>query len=146
MYPNNPYFHRFYARMLYTAGRYNKALEESEAILTYIKDGKLGYEEVSGRWASFYAGQIVNARNDKEQALEHFKDVIIFSEATGAESSGYYIYSALLVAEHYAKNDQGEMAIPLIKNVRANTKRKSPKYKQARALEKQIKKDLRKRN
>jgi hypothetical protein len=145
-YPNNPYFHRFYARMLYLSGQYNKALEESEAILAHIENGKLGYEGVSGRWASFYAGHIVNGRNDKEQAREHFKAVITFSEATGAEASGYYIYSALLMAEYYAENDQGDLAMPLIKKIRENTKRKNPSYKKARALEKQIIRDNRKRN
>lgn len=145
-YPNNPYFHRFYARMLYSAGQYNQALEESEAILDHIENKKLGYEAVSGRWASFYAGHIYNGRNDPEQAREHFKDVITFSESTGSEDSGYYIYSALLMAEHYAKNDQGELAMPLIKNIRANTKRRNTNYKRARALEKEIKRNNRRRN
>ena len=145
-YPNNPYFHRFYARMLYMAGRYNKALEESEDILSKIKEGQLGYEGVSGRWASFYAGHVLNGRNKKVEAREHYKNVITFSEATGAESSGYYIYSALFLAEYYAKNNEFDLALPLIKKIRANTKRRNANYKKAKALEKQIKKEKRKRN
>ena len=145
-YPNNPYFHRFYARMLYSAGQYNKALEESEAILAHIENKKMGYEGVSGRWASFYAGHVYKGRNDIEQARKHFKDVITFSEATGSEESGYYIYSALLMAEFYAKNDQGELALPLLSNIRDNTKRRNDDYKRARALEKEIKRENRRRN
>ena len=143
-YPNNPYFHRFYARMLYTAGQYNKALKVSEDILSNIKEGKLGYEGVSGRWASFYIAHIINGRNRKEKARGHYKNVITFSEATGAEDSGYYIYSAMYMAEYYAENNKSGPAILLLKNIREHTKRRDPSNKKARALEKQIKKNKRK--
>ena len=40
-YPDNPYFHRFYARMLYTLGQDAQAQQESEEILNRIDKGQL---------------------------------------------------------------------------------------------------------
>jgi len=144
-YPNNPYFHRFYARMLFTAGQYNKTLEVSKEILANISAKKLGYEGVSGRWASFYVAQIVKGRSRLDEARSHYLNVITFSEATEDVTSGYYIYSALYMAEYFADKDEFDLAVALIKKIRVNTKRKNPSYKKARTLEKQIKREKRKR-
>lgn len=67
-YPDNPYFHRYYARMLYTRGLYNDLELESKAILTRIDSGDLGYEATSGRYASFFLGQLGEARRKPDDA------------------------------------------------------------------------------
>ncbi len=143
-YPNNPYFHRFYARMLYSSGQYNRAFEESEDILAKIESGKLGYEGVSGRWASFFIAHILSGRNKKAEANTYFQKVIDFTDQTQSHDSGYYIFSAMHMAEYHVDQGNPDLAIPLIKKIRENTKRRNPTYKKARALEKQIRKNRRK--
>src|SRR5690606_14425466 len=56
-YPNNPYFHRFYARQLYSVGRTGEAKDVSLEILRRIDANQVGYEANSGRYASFFAAQ-----------------------------------------------------------------------------------------
>ena len=143
-YPNNPYFHRYYTRMLYSAGQYNRAMEESQDILAKIEKGQLGYEGVSGRWASFFMGHILHSRNDKVEAREYFKKVIGYSEATDSEDSGYYIYAALNMAEYYVETNEEDKALELIDTIRDNTKRRDPNYKKAKELEKEIRRNRRK--
>ncbi|WP_291788691.1 tol-pal system protein YbgF, partial [Cecembia sp.] len=48
-FPNNPYFHRSYARHLYTVGRMMESKEQSEEILRRIEENWTGYEANSGR-------------------------------------------------------------------------------------------------
>src|SRR5690606_37764986 len=56
-YPNNPYFHRYYARQLYAVGRIVEAKDVSLDILKRIAAKMTGYEANSGRYASFFAAQ-----------------------------------------------------------------------------------------
>src|SRR5688572_1871926 len=53
-YPDNPYFHRYYARMLYSRGMYADLEVESKKILERIDSGYVGYEATSGRYAAFF--------------------------------------------------------------------------------------------
>ena len=57
-FPDNSYFHRFYARLLYTTGKHWQAEKESLRIIEKIDSGKVGYGPVTGRYAGFFLGQI----------------------------------------------------------------------------------------
>lgn len=138
-YPNNPYFHRFYAQMLYTTGQYQKAETASQNILDRIAKGQLGYEEVSGRYASFYLGHISKKRNDTEAARKYFKMVVDFSEKSAAEDSGYYLFSQFYLAEYDSNNQSYDSALDRISIIRDNTRRRDEINKKARALRKEIK-------
>lgn len=140
-YPDNPYFHRFYARMLYTTGQYNEAAIQSQEILKRIENGQLGYEEISGRYASFYLGHISKTRGDNEQAIQHFKKVIDFTEnLIDEEDSGYYLYSQYYLAEYAIENEEFDEALERIEIIRDNTKRKESLNEKARDLKKLVKK------
>lgn len=140
-YPNNPYFHRFYARMLYTTGQYEKAAAQSEEILARIANGQEGYEEVSGRYASFYLGHINKVKKSDEVAAEYFQDVIDFTERLeDDEDSGYYLYSQYYLAEYEVEAGSFESAMERIDIIRDNTKRKESLNEKARNLKKEIKK------
>ena len=67
-YPDNPYFHRYYTRLLYQAGRYGYAEKLSLEILQKLDSGKAGYEANSGRYASFFLGHINEIRRKYELA------------------------------------------------------------------------------
>lgn len=140
-YPDNPYFHRFYARMLYTIGQYDAAMLESQEILRHIEEGKNGYEEVSGRYASFFLGHINKVRGFDQAARDHFSKVIEFTnELEGEEESGYFLYSHLYLAEYEVENELYEKALERIDIIRDNTRRRESLNERARDLKKIIRK------
>ncbi|GAB5526426.1 MAG: hypothetical protein Roseis2KO_42980 [Roseivirga sp.] len=140
-YPNNPYFHRFYARMLYNSGKRVEAEKESKEILHRLDSGMLGYEETSGRYASFFLAHIHKGRGNWAEAEPYYLQTIKFSEDSEAEDAGYALYARLHLAEYYVDEKRYDEADPLISNIRKNTKRKSSTYKKARALAKEIKRN-----
>lgn len=139
-YPDNPYFHRFYARMLYTAGQYPKTEEVSNEILARIENGQEGYEEVSGRYASFYLGHINRVRGNWPTAEKHYNQAIKFTDNIDDKESGYYLYSHLYLAKKEVEDSNYQSALDRIEIIRDNSKRKSPVNKSARALKKEIRK------
>ncbi|WP_141719653.1 tetratricopeptide repeat protein [Roseivirga misakiensis] len=139
-FPNNPYFHRFYARMLYTVGQYQSAADVSLEILRRLEKGQLGYEEVSGRYASFFLGHISKKQGDWDIARPYFEKVIEYTETISDEKSGYYLFSQMYLAEEEAKSGDYQTALDRIEIIRDNTRRKEDLNKKARALRKVIRK------
>ena len=140
-YPDNAYFHRFYARMLYTVGQYEAAANESEEILKRIESGQIGYEEISGRYASFYLGHIHKMRGQEEAAERYFRKVIDFTQQLiDEEDSGYYLYSQYYLAEYEIKDGNFESAENRIDIIRDNSKRKDAIHEKARELKKVLRK------
>ena len=140
-YPNNPYFHRFNTRMLYTSGNHVKTEEESYKILQRLDSGMLGYEEVSARYATFFLAHINRTRGNWTAAEPLYKQTLAYSEDLELEESGYAIYSAMHLAQYYVKEERFDEAIPLLAMVRDNTKRRDANNKKAKALQKQIKRN-----
>ncbi|MBO3699133.1 tol-pal system protein YbgF [Roseivirga sp. E12] len=141
-YPNNAYFHRFYAQMLYTTGQYQKAETESLDILKRIEAGQQGYEAVSGRYASFYLGHINKKRNDHKVAQEYFNQVVDFSVSSSSEDSGYHLNAQLYLAQYDNQSANYESALDRISIIRDNTRRREDINKKARALRKEIKRKI----
>lgn len=140
-YPDNPYFHRFYTRMLYTSGNHVKTEEESYRILQRLDSGKLGYEEVSARYATFFLAHINKSRGNWKEAEPLYKQTLAYSKDLELEDSGYAIYAAMHLAQYYVKEERYNEAGPLLEMVRKNTKRRDPNYKKAKALQKEIKRN-----
>lgn len=140
-YPDNAFFHRFYARMLYTVGQYEAAGKESLEILERIEKGQTGYEEISGRYASFYLGHMSKTGGEDEEAEMYFRKVISFTEQlVDEEDSGYYLYAQYYLAEYETKDENFESALNRIDIIRDNTKRKESLNEKARDLKKEIRK------
>ena len=140
-YPNNPYFHRFYTRMLYTSGQHVKTVEESRKILQRLDSGMLGYEEVSARYATFYLAHINRARGNWDEAEPLYLKTLEYSETLDMNDSGYAIFAAMHLADYYVKEERYDEASPLLEQVRDNTKRRNANNKKARALQKEIKRN-----
>lgn len=103
-YPNNPFFQRFYARLLYYSGRYPQLYEVSISLLNRVDSHQVGYEEMSGRYAAFYLGAYYrDYMNDSEKADHYYKRAVDFVEEIGDYGSGYYHYSLAALAQS-AKN------------------------------------------
>lgn len=140
-YPNNPYFHRFYARMLYNSGQRLKAEAVSKEILHRLDSGMFGYEETGGRYASFFLGHINKGRGNWGEAEKYYLQTLKFSEESEAEDAGYALFARLHLAEYYVDEKRYAEASPLIENIRKNTRRRSATYKKAKALAKEIKRN-----
>jgi tetratricopeptide (TPR) repeat protein len=130
-YPDNPYFHRYYARMLYSVGRYAEAEPVCKEILTRIDSGMTGYEATSGRYAAFFLGQIYEARKDLDQAKKYYELCVKFAEEIDAIESGYYLYSLISLGEiNQAKGNKAE-AISYFEMVKKKADRKDEAFKVA---------------
>lgn len=137
-YPNNPYFHRYYARMLFSTGRMTQAKTESELILQHIDSGKVGYEATSGRYAGYFLGYIYEYSRNQNKALEYYKKAVSFGEEIEAYESGYFLYSMMGIARIYSKQGKKREAKRYLKSIKKYAKRKHPAHKQAREYLKQL--------
>ena len=111
------------------------------SILKRIENGQQGYEEISGRYASFYLGHISKTRGQKEDAIKYFHQVIDFTEdLVDEEDSGYYLYAEYYLAEYEVEAGDYDKALERIDIIRDNTKRKESLNEKARDLKKLIRK------
>lgn len=131
-YPNNPYFHRFYARQLYAVGRGAEAKDESLEILRRINEKWTGYEANSGRYAAFFAAQYYEKINQLAEAESYYLRAIGFGEESESEESGYHLYSLLHMGEISLEEGKNKIAKDYFKQVRKLAKRKHPAHKEAR--------------
>jgi len=137
-FPDNSYFHRYYARMLYSTGQFNAAEIVSKEILARIDSGQLGYEEICGRYSSFYLGQINEQKRDFENAKYFYQRTIDFAEGIDATDSGYYLYALLSLGEIALHEGDDKSAKEYFKRVKKDAKRKETVHKRARSLLKEM--------
>jgi len=131
-YPNNPYFHRFFARQLYVVGRGEEAMEVSLEILRRIDNNWTGYESNSGRYAAFFAGQHFDKTGDKTQAKSYYKRAISYGEETESQESGYHLYALIQLGKIAAEERDKRSAKAYFDQVKKHAKRKHPAHKEAR--------------
>lgn len=139
-YPNNPYFHRFYARLLYQAGRRYKMEAECNEILSRIEQDMDGYEGNSGRYAGFFLGQYYESLGRDEEAREHYNLAIGYAEEIGAYETGYYLYSLLNIGKMEEYDENYEEALAYYTKVKKYGDRKSGAVKSAKEGIKRVKK------
>ncbi len=131
-YPDNPYFHRYYARMLYSIGRHGEAEKVSLDILARIDSGMVGYEATSGRYAAFFLGQIYEARKKLDEAKKYYELCVRFAEQIEAMDSGYYLYSLIALGEISEKKGDKKQARKYFKLVKEKADRKDEAFKDAK--------------
>jgi tetratricopeptide (TPR) repeat protein len=131
-YPDNPFFHRYYARMLYSLGRYAEADQVCRQILERIETQQLGYEATSGRYAAFFLGQIFEARRKYDDAKKYYQMCMKFAEQIKATESGYYLYSMIALGEIAEKQGNKAEARKYFKEVKKRADRKDEAYKDAK--------------
>jgi hypothetical protein len=137
-FPQNAFFHRYYARLLYSTGQIRKTEMESMLILARIDSGDTGYEEISGRYAAFYLGWIYEQRRNYEKSKYYYNRTIDFAETIGATESGYYLNSLMGLSEIAAAEGDKKKAEAYLKQVKKESKRKHPANKRARKLLKEL--------
>ena len=137
-FPDNSYFHRYYARMLYSLGFTSETERQSLQILARIDSGMFGYGDIEGRWASFFLGQVSERKRDVQAAKKYYNMCIQFSEHGNATESGYYLYSNLSLGEIAMREGDNKMAKEYFKKVKKDSKRKDSANKRARSLLKEL--------
>jgi tetratricopeptide (TPR) repeat protein len=131
-FPNNPYFHRSYARHLYTVGRITEAKEMSEQILDRIDNKWVGYESNSGRYAAFYIAQYYDRLGDQTQAKKYYLKTLSYGEESESQESGYYLYSLIALGKMANQEKNKPLAKSYFNQVKKYAKRKHPAHKEAR--------------
>ena len=122
-FPDNAYFHRYYARLLYSSGKFSACENVSKDIFTKIDSTKIGYEANSGRYAGFFLGQIYESRKDLDQAKLFYNKAIKYAEEIKAFESGYYLYSLLYLGKIDWKSGNKSAAKESFKKIRKHAKR-----------------------
>jgi tetratricopeptide (TPR) repeat protein len=131
-YPDNPFFHRYYARMLYSNGRYAEAEGVCKTILQRIDSAQIGYEATSGRYAAFFLGQIYEARRKYDEAKVYYQRCMKFAEQNGDVEAGYYLYSMIALGEIAEKQGNKAEAKKWFKEVKKIAPRKDEAFKDAK--------------
>jgi tetratricopeptide (TPR) repeat protein len=139
-YPNNAYFHRYYARMLYSVGKFKDAESVCLDILNKIDSASVGYEATSGRYAAFFLGQIYESRGNYEEAKIYYERCVKFAEEIDATESGYYLYSMIALGEIEERKGNFKEAKKWFSEVQKRSKRKDEVYKEAKARLKNMEK------
>jgi tetratricopeptide (TPR) repeat protein len=139
-YPDNPFFHRYYARMLYSLGRFEEAEVVCKEILTRIDSGMLGYEATSGRYAAFFMGQIYDSKKNYVEAERYYLMCVKFADQIDAKDSGYYLYSLIALGEICERQGRNSEAKKYFQLVKKHADKKDEAYKDAKKRLKKIEK------
>lgn len=139
-YPDNPYFHRFYARLLYQSGQRRKMEVICLDIMKRIDQRKMGYEANSGRYAGFFLGQYYETLGRYEESKMYYELAVKFAEDIKAYESGYYLFSLLHLAKMAEYDDEYDVAEPLYRKIKKYAKRKNNAFKESKDGLKRIKK------
>ena len=131
-FPNNAYFERFYTRLLYQSGQYNKVIKLSNDILRKVDSSRVGYEANSARYATFYLGHIYEIRKQYSMAKDYYKKSLIYARQVDATDKGYYFYSLLHLGKIAQKEGDEALAKGYYKQVKKVANRGHSAYKSAR--------------
>lgn len=145
-YPNNAYFHRYYTKLLYQVGRFSQAEPESLDILAKIDSSYFGYEANSGRYASFYLGQIYNNRRDTKLAKKYYEKCLYFGDISEAQEGAYYHHSLFSLGKIAEKERKFEEALAYYERAKKLSSRKSTIYRRSKARMKVMKKLIKEEN
>ena len=140
-YPDNAYFHRYYARMLYSRGMHADLEVQCKSILNKIDSAQVGYEATSGRYAAFFLGQLYEMRRSLDESKKYYKLAIKYAEQVGATESGYYLYSIISLGEIAEKQGNKAEAKKYFQEVKKKAGRKDEAYKDAKKRLKKLEKD-----
>ncbi|MFL0163263.1 tetratricopeptide repeat protein [Aquirufa salirivi] len=145
-YPDNPFFERYHARSAFMLGKLDEAMEVAKSILNKIDHHQVGYEGVSGRYASYILGyyQLYIFKNHTEAKI-YFKKCMDFSIQTASLESGYYWASVLGLARIAYQEGDYDTAVEHCKEVMDKADKKTSQYTEAKKLLSEAKKARRKK-
>lgn len=110
-FPDNAVFHRYYMKIAFLQNKHLIVEKESKLILHKIKNGEIGYEDESGRLASYFLAQELKYRGDTLNAIENYQNCIKFGRTINLLHKGYCLGSMKQLAEYAEKTNDVEKAI-----------------------------------
>lgn len=131
-YPNNPYFHRSYARHLYAVGRWSETKQVSLQILERIDSKMIGYESNSGRYAAFFIAQYYDRAGDQLKSKQYYLKTVSYGEETESQESGYYLHALIQLGKISLADKNKPSAKKYFADVKKYAKRKHPSHQEAR--------------
>jgi hypothetical protein len=131
-FPDNPYFQRYYARQLYYTGNFLQSEKVSLNILAKIDSMKPGYEAVSGRYASFFLGQINEAYRRYPEAKKYYQKALEYGKSLEQQESGFYLYSLTNLAQIAIAENKPDEAKKYYKEVIEYASKDHPTYEEAK--------------
>lgn len=131
-FPNNPYFHRSYARYLYTTGKWTQAMQESLEIMDRMEQKQFGYEATSGRYAAFYLGEYYYRIGNTIEAKRYYSKTATLGEESESQESGYYLFSLISLGKIATAEKNKALARTYFNQVKRYAKRKHPAHQEAR--------------
>ena len=129
-YPNNSYFHRWHARLLYEMGYRKKAEAECLEMIERIEAGYVGYEANTGRYAAYFLGRIYKSKQP-DMSEEYFQKSVKYSVDALATKKGYYFHSLYFLGELALRKGDKQQAEHYFKEVKKAANRKHSAYKKA---------------
>jgi hypothetical protein len=137
-YPDNGPFAREYALLSFEQSRFRDCEKVSLDILDKLNQGYPGYEELSGRYATYYLGWIQQTKyKNRTKAKEYYQRCIVFSELTELTQGGYYLYANLNLAKMAVDENNTAAARRYYQVVMDKADRSSSLYQEAKDYLKQ---------
>jgi hypothetical protein len=131
-FPDNGYFQRFYALLCFNEGEFRDCERVSREILDKINRGYPGYEGISGRYATYFLGWLMqNKYKDLAKAKDFYQRCIVFAETTDDTHGGFYLYANLNLARMADKDNDIKTARRYYEEVLDIADRKSANHKEA---------------
>ncbi len=107
-YPRNPYFHRYYARLLVRKGEQDNYEKVWREILIKCMDNEIGYDPFTAREAMYYIGYALMRRGEYDSALRYFLKANEGSKID-TEDSGFTVNVNIFIGNIYdLKNNRNE--------------------------------------
>ena len=131
-YPNNPYFERQYAYLLYRNGEMNKMREICESILKKVALKNKGYDNNTARYSCFFLGKYYNAIKNYERAKFYFLETIFYLKKINLTKSTFYISSLRQLAKYEIEKDNLKEACYYYSKIKENTDKNSYFNKEAK--------------
>ncbi|WP_234988710.1 tetratricopeptide repeat protein [Hymenobacter daecheongensis] len=131
-YPDNAFFQRFYAMVVYHENDQVECERVSREILAKINQGMPGYEAISGRYATYFLGTIMQQRKQYAEAKDYFQRCVVFAESTGETSSGFCVSATLNLARLADDAHDQKAALRHYTEVEDKAERDTPAYREAR--------------
>ncbi|GGF20407.1 tol-pal system protein YbgF [Hymenobacter cavernae] len=140
-YPDNAYFQRFYDLLCFNNGEFRECERVSHEILDKLNRGLPGYEGISGRYATYFLGWLMqNKYKDIPKAKDYYQRCIVFAESTNDTAGGFYLYSNLNLARLAEREKDKAAARRYYEAVIEHADHKLEQYKEAKAYLKKNKK------
>ncbi|GAA4018331.1 hypothetical protein GCM10022408_35110 [Hymenobacter fastidiosus] len=140
-YPDNGYFQRFYALLCFNEGLFPECERTSRDILEKLNRGMPGYEAISGRYATYFLGWLMQYKyKDATKAKDYYLRSIVFAESTDETEGGFYVYAHFNLARIADKEKDLKNAVRYYAVVQDKADKKSEYYREAKAYLKKNKK------